>query len=159
MTPEQELDALGIGFEYDKKFGTREERAARAKAKVPERGPWVDWSAGGFRERDGVSVNAQNRVAWLVERYGNLRPTGSYAGWANGAIATYKAGRGEWDVIEDGIRGAFAREPEYRPQTLACSKKTADQNSIVKAVAAEWAKRNQPAMVMGRTTDRPVMRV
>lgn len=143
-------------------FGEREKPPERPKHthwSERKNKPWADWSDGHFHERDGVSVESQEHAAYLVEKYGGLRPVGSYTGWQNGAIGVYLAGHGDWALIEATIREAFAREAKFRPKTLACSKKTVDTNSIVKAVASAWADRHKPVVVIGASNDQPLMRV
>jgi len=121
--------------------------------------PWRDWSQGNFRERDGVSVTAQDRIGWLVEDITGLRPPGNYSGWANGCIAVYNAGRGDWDVIEAAIRTAWGRESQYRPSTLSCTKKNADQNGFVKAAGKAWAeKQSKPSRPYSPLDAIPIVR-
>jgi hypothetical protein len=136
LTGEAALDAV---------FGERQPQApTKARTPPPAGRPWRDWSGGAFRERDGVSVDAQDRVSWLVEDITGLSPPGNYTGWGNGAIACYIAGRGDWATIEAGIRNAWGREPQFRPSTLACTKRNADQNGFVKAIGKARAEVDRP---------------
>ena len=70
--------------------------------------PWRGWSDGHFRERDGVSVSAQERIGVLLERYTGQRPRsdGQWLGWGNTAIGICKVGDGNWRGIEKGIKTA-----------------------------------------------------
>jgi hypothetical protein len=136
LTGEAALDAA---------FGERPPQVpTKARMPPPTDCPWRDWSGGAFRERDGVSVNAQDRVSWLVEDITGLAAPGNYTGWGNGAIACYIAGRGDWATIEAGIRNAWGREPQFRPSTLACTKRNADQNGFVKAIGKARAEVDKP---------------
>jgi hypothetical protein len=139
LTGEAALDAV---------FGEKPPREPVKHRHWSERNhdPWRDWSGGKFQERDGVSVESQDRVAWLVEDITGLSPPGgNYTGWGNGAIACYNAGRGDWAVIEAGVRDAWGRESQFRPSTLACTKKNADKNGFVKAIGKARAEKRRPA--------------
>lgn len=78
--------------------------------------PWLEWSDGRFKPWQGVAVETQERVAWLVEEHTGLVPVhGDWRFWGECCGQIYLAGDGDWDVIEDGIRAVWQRELQYRP--------------------------------------------
>ena len=156
------LDAFGLGQGYREVHGEPMGEVPKTRHWSDRlQDPWLDWSNGGFQERDGVSVDAQDRVSWLVEKHGRLRPVGTLTGWSNGAIGVYKAGRGDWAIIEAGIKEACTRvDPQKRPSTLACRKENVDEQPFVKAVAKKWAEVHEPnEMVIGEEQTGPIMTI
>ncbi len=78
--------------------------------------PWLEWSDGKFKPWQGVPVDHQERVAWLIERHTRLMPTaGDWRFWGECCAQVYLAGGGDWDVIEESIKAVWGREPQYRP--------------------------------------------
>jgi len=96
--------------------------------------PWLGWSDGRFRERDGVSVGAQERICALLEKHTGQKPVsdGQWKGWANTAVEVYNASTGRWDAVERGIRDAGAREARYVPNIAS---RRGDVNGWASAVS------------------------
>jgi DNA-binding transcriptional regulator YhcF (GntR family) len=91
------------------------ETEQRMFARLIER-PWLEWSDGRFRPWEGVTVEAQEHVAWLVEKHTGLVPVhGDWRFWGECCAQVCLAGNGDWDVIEQGIRAVWQRELQYRP--------------------------------------------
>jgi len=96
--------------------------------------PWNGWSEDHFRERDGVSVSAQERIGALLEKHTGERPRsdGQWLGWGNTVIEMYNAADGNWRAIEQGIKDAAGRDPEFVPHIAS---RKGDINGWVNAVA------------------------
>jgi hypothetical protein len=93
--------------------------------------PWLGWSDGRFKPRQNASVEAQERVAWILEDVTTRRPTEKeWKLWSSECAAIYEAARGDFDVIERGVKAAWDRESKYRPTKVAGFKG---------AVANAWA--------------------
>jgi len=102
--------------------GSWQERAAER--------PWLGCSGGKLRGTPAASAEAQERVLWLIRSRTGLNVlNGEWKAWAVGLAKIYEAGEGDWAIIEEGIRQAWAREIQYRPS----SAKGAD-NGFIKAV-------------------------
>lgn len=78
--------------------------------------PWLAWHPDNAHPQAGISAESLQRVGWLVESVTGLCPVdGEWKGWVKGCVALYQAARGEWDVLERGIRNVWRREEKYRP--------------------------------------------
>jgi len=101
-TPEQHLE------ETRRSLGRAYARAAGE--------PWRDFSDGRFKPWNGISVEAQERVAWTIRRFTGLEPVDSeWRHWGQCCAQVYQAADGDWLTIEAGVRAVWQRKPQYRP--------------------------------------------
>jgi hypothetical protein len=93
-------------------------RTARVVDKTMARAgdePWRGWH-GGLRAHNGTPGHVLERVGWMVETHTNLQMLdGDRSGWIKALDLMYKSARGDWSVMERGIKAAWAREQRYRP--------------------------------------------
>jgi hypothetical protein len=79
--------------------------------------PWMLADYGRVRPRNGITVASLRRVRWLIEQHTSLRPVDKQLkGWWAACGDIYQSGRGDWNVIEKGIKAGWARDPKYRPR-------------------------------------------
>jgi len=95
--------------------------------------PWLQWGDGRLRERDGVSVEAQRRVGYILEDVTGLAPLdGEWDGFGNLAVQVYRAAQGDWEAVRAGFKAAWSYDDEHKPATIAI--RQGQQNGFVRAV-------------------------
>ena len=106
-------------------FGLRPDRGGDPLATKPwvERlaeSPWMMWHPDCVHPQDGVSAESLQRVGWTVENVTGLRPVdGEWTFWLTESVKLYRIAKGDWHVLERGIRNAWDREEKYRPGNIS----------------------------------------
>ena len=68
--------------------------------------PWLTFDLGHvYKDRDGVSAQAQQRVNWLIKEATALEclDDKQWKSWCGELVSVYKEGGGTWSVIKEGI--------------------------------------------------------
>ena len=102
-------------------FGPRPDRGGNPLATKPwmERmadSPWMAWHPDRVHPQAGISTESLQRVGWMVEDLTGLCPVdGELKGWLKVCVTLYQVAKGDWRVLERGIRKVWGREEQYRP--------------------------------------------
>jgi len=82
--------------------------------------PWMAWHPDNVHPQAGISAECIQHVGWLVEELTGLRPVdGEWTFWLTESVRLYRLAKGDWRVLERGIRNAWDREEKYRPGNIS----------------------------------------
>ena len=78
--------------------------------------PWTAWHPDCVHPHDGVSAEALQHVGWMVEDLTGLCPADrEWKGWLTSCATLYQIAKGDWTVLERGIRKTWDREEKFQP--------------------------------------------
>jgi len=82
--------------------------------------PWMAWHPDCVHPQGDVSAEALQHVGWMVEDLTGLRPVdGEWTFWLTESVRLYRLAKGDWNVLERGIRNAWDREEKYQPGNIS----------------------------------------